>query len=523
MSGPATDRALVTAVHAMAGAARAAPDLLSLVDRCAALLLEITGADSVHVSRLDYARGLLRVLVNAGSLAPWEQAHPQDEVYTVAGHPQVQRIAELAVPWKGSVDDPATDARDVALLHALGKRSALSVPVVSSDLIWGEVYLTWVGATGASEAELQWVEVVAELLSAGLSRLTRGRMRELAYTDPLTQLANRRAIDDQLHAWADDADTAPLLSVVICDVNRLKSVNDEHGHLVGDRLLREVATLLSLAASRLPGGLAGRLGGDEFVLLAPTTAGDEVDAIVRDLQAAAAALPYGRGLSCGRASRQHLLRQEPVGGTARALMRMADAEQYRDKLDGRPATAGPASTRADPTTEHDQHARLAVAVKQLVEDLRSGGPPQVADRLATVAAAVCRATNGAAWWVSGIRDGRARAVGCGTHRDDAASDGQWPSVCLDSTSYSLSDYPATARAVAGGSFAVDTTRGDPAERRLLAHEGFRSVVAAGGPDPDEPTAWLVEIYGDALTPELFRVQALLQTLTALALTAPMAP
>lgn len=534
VSGPATDRALLGAVHAMAASARGADDQMDLVDRCTAVLLEITGADSAHVSRLDYARGLLRVLANAGSLAAWEEPHPEDEVYTVAGHPQVQSVAENAVSWTGSVEDPTTDARDAALLHALGKASALSVPVISGEVIWGEVYLTWASATGAAEAELGWVEVVAELLAYGLSRLTRGRMRELAYTDPLTQLANRRAVDDQLHAWAEDVLAAPLLSVVICDIDGLKSVNDQHGHLVGDRLLREVATLLSLAASRLHDGLAGRLGGDEFVLLSPTTDGDEVDAVVCDLQAAAAALPYGRGLSCGRASRQHLLRQEPVGGTGRALMRMADAEQYRDKLHGRPATTGPSPTRAAPVTVHDEHARLAAAVQRLIEDLGSGRPSQVADRLATVAATVCRATNGAAWWVSGIRDGRALAVDCGTHRDDAARDGQWPSVSLDLTSYSLSDFPETARAVAGGSFAVDATRGDAAERRLLAQDGFRSVVAAGGPHPpgaagaptaasDEPTAWLVEIYGDALTPELSRVQALLQSLTAFALSTSTAP
>ncbi|OEV19793.1 diguanylate cyclase, partial [Streptomyces nanshensis] len=89
--------------------------------------------------------------------------------------------------------------------------------------------------------------------------------------------ANRRAVETRLdEAIALHRDLGTVVSLVVCDLNGLKGVNDAQGHEAGDRLLERFAAVLSAAAAALPGALAGRLGGDEFCLLAVGPAADEV-------------------------------------------------------------------------------------------------------------------------------------------------------------------------------------------------------------------------------------------------------
>ena len=80
--------------------------------------------------------------------------------------------------------------------------------------------------------------------------------------DPLTGLSNRRAFETELAARV--ASVAPF-SLILIDLNDFKLVNDRHGHLAGDDLLRQFATELN--AQFNSGDLVGRWGGDEFVVL----------------------------------------------------------------------------------------------------------------------------------------------------------------------------------------------------------------------------------------------------------------
>ena len=89
-------------------------------------------------------------------------------------------------------------------------------------------------------------------------------MRELADTDPLTGLKNRRALDRALHdAISAQAD----FSLVLLDLNGFKQVNDAYGHAFGDLLLVQVAE--RLVASSAPRAMIARLGGVEFAVLVP--------------------------------------------------------------------------------------------------------------------------------------------------------------------------------------------------------------------------------------------------------------
>ena len=95
-------------------------------------------------------------------------------------------------------------------------------------------------------------------------------LRQLATTDPLTNLLNRRAIENRLESeWQRARRYGLPLSLLMIDLDGFKRVNDLGGHAAGDRVLRAVATAIR---STLRGSDYGaRWGGDEFMILAPHT------------------------------------------------------------------------------------------------------------------------------------------------------------------------------------------------------------------------------------------------------------
>jgi diguanylate cyclase (GGDEF)-like protein len=93
-------------------------------------------------------------------------------------------------------------------------------------------------------------------------------LEQLARTDVLTGLANRRHADEVLRATIASARRhGRALSAVLVDIDKFKAVNDVHGHAAGDAVLREVA--LRLAAGLREEDVAARWGGEEFLLLLP--------------------------------------------------------------------------------------------------------------------------------------------------------------------------------------------------------------------------------------------------------------
>ncbi|MCG9721039.1 sensor domain-containing diguanylate cyclase [Shewanella sp. Isolate7] len=91
-----------------------------------------------------------------------------------------------------------------------------------------------------------------------------------ANTDPLTKVANRRAINRQLSAAVSRSNRQQTpLAVCIFDIDHFKSVNDKHGHLVGDDVLQRVAKIFSDAVRKTD--FVGRWGGEEFVIILEDT------------------------------------------------------------------------------------------------------------------------------------------------------------------------------------------------------------------------------------------------------------
>jgi diguanylate cyclase (GGDEF)-like protein len=115
----------------------------------------------------------------------------------------------------------------------------------------------------------------------------RDRAEQTARRDPLTGLGNRLAFEEAVDVEVARARRNPAgLSLIVGDLNNFKAVNDELGHLVGDRLLRHVADCMRNTARR--SDECFRWGGDEFVVLLPRTQAREARRVARRIQDAVA-------------------------------------------------------------------------------------------------------------------------------------------------------------------------------------------------------------------------------------------
>ena len=249
------------------GAMEAATSIEGLAWLSAAAAREVLGAATATVSRYDAESGSVRTLVNVGQLGPGEQERPTDERYAVTDFPKLLQVAERQEPWSLHVGDIGEDPAELSLLRELDKTAALGCPVVLGSRVWGELYATRDGGAPFSARDRAVARMVAQAIALCIGRLTgHHELRELVYVDALTGLGNRRMLDETLERLAQHGEPT---TVALWDLDGLKQVNDSHGHLAGDRLLREVALLLSAAAGLLPGSVATRLGGDEFCLGRP--------------------------------------------------------------------------------------------------------------------------------------------------------------------------------------------------------------------------------------------------------------
>ncbi|KJK51612.1 GGDEF domain-containing protein [Streptomyces sp. NRRL F-4428] len=326
-------RAVVGLAQAMA-AAVTPRDSVRAAARGARLAMDGSFA---AISAWERERGCLRVLVNEGERRPGEEEFPEDESYPVHDFPEVTEF--LHERWVGGggphawVESAVGDrpGRRGEALRRRRRGTCVVAPVVLSGRAWGELYVARdEGLPDFDEGDAEFATVLAAVVAAGLAQNERlEEARRLAFTDPLTGLANRRAVDMRLdEALEEHRRTGVVVSLVVCDLNGLKKVNDTLGHAMGDRLLERFGSVLSLCGAMLPGALVARLGGDEFCLVGVGPSADDVVRVSEELCVRAAELELGEGVACGVASTG-----DPIGPlkSSRRLFRLADAAQYKAK------------------------------------------------------------------------------------------------------------------------------------------------------------------------------------------------
>jgi diguanylate cyclase (GGDEF)-like protein len=178
------------------------------------------------------------------------------------------------------------------------------------------------------------------MLTLGLVLLSKERiegiLKHMALRDPLTDLPNRRAILEQLDNELERARrNGSTLGVAILDIDHFKSINDTHGHLAGDAVLKHCADLMKKRLRQSDS--VGRYGGEEFLLLLPDTSREGVTIALDDLRSDVGTTPteyenlkiaqhFSVGVWCGVPGTQE---------TAAALLARADAALYQAKQSGR--------------------------------------------------------------------------------------------------------------------------------------------------------------------------------------------
>ena len=155
------------------------------------------------------------------------------------------------------------------------------------------------------------------------------RVEQTAVIDPLTNIGNRRGYEQELFRL--DVTSSLPLSVILGDVNGLKSVNDSFGHAAGDQMLKMVAQVLCDACPE--GTNAYRIGGDEFVILLSNTTNDAAEKIASEIRRIliqnSTALEYDISIALGIATK------ESMEQDIHACIERADKSMYLNKENDR--------------------------------------------------------------------------------------------------------------------------------------------------------------------------------------------
>ena len=155
---------------------------------------------------------------------------------------------------------------------------------------------------------------------------------KISQTDPLTGLANRRTMDERVRTEMARAERLGSgFSVILGDLDKFKSINDEFGHLIGDHVL--VAAAAVLAGQARPYDLPARFGGEEFMVILPENTLVDAMSYAQRVRCAIGELKVpGMArqitMSLGISTWEH-------GDTAAGLIGRADAALYQAKSRGR--------------------------------------------------------------------------------------------------------------------------------------------------------------------------------------------
>lgn len=319
-------RAHLRALLALPAAADAAERLFHPSDRTTVLdafstaVQTLLGPSSCTVYLVDVASGTLSTAPHHFTAQPPHPAQRGPDrpfiVSSAAHTKQAHYLAGDGRPTSGGGGVPAQAA----------------LPLIAREKLVGVLYITNDDRQPFSERVRPALQGLAAIGGLALHRvLVLEELQRLAMTDGLTGLANQRAFTEALtRELARVARTKESLSIVLIELDRFKHVNDRHGHLRGDEVLRQVAVALKAACRAMD--MAVRLGGDEFALVLPGTSkhdalqiADRVRLRIREIgQAEVVRLTASLGVATTQES----------GITPEGLIDIADRAMYRAKRAG---------------------------------------------------------------------------------------------------------------------------------------------------------------------------------------------
>lgn len=174
------------------------------------------------------------------------------------------------------------------------------------------------------------VEVFTDNFASRQAEERIAELERMAYLDTLTGVANRRFAEIQIRVSLDEMDRYGWsFGLILLDINRFKEINDRHGHLVGDRVLKTVAA--TLTGSSRPFDTVSRWGGDEFLIIVKRVTREQVAKIAEKYEKLVSTSgPEGEGGSI-RVSASAGFTMAQFSDTPQSLLARADDRMYSRK------------------------------------------------------------------------------------------------------------------------------------------------------------------------------------------------
>ncbi len=300
-------------------------DLQQLLERVRGLLEKRMVGAKMAIMLEDPLSGDLVLRASVGTWPPSAQRR-QPKGKGVMGwvmeHGQTQIVDDVhADPrWIGPADDES--------------RSALIAPLLSGGRSLGVIGLLHPAVAAFGQRDLTLMQAVGAQLAAAIEVAgLHERIKVAASTDGLTGIHNHRYFWDRLGEELSRGERrGSPVSVAYFDIDGLKKVNDEHGHLAGDAVLRTLGQVI--ASNVRQEDIPARYGGDEFAIVMPETPREEADKAVRRLMELidATRVDLGDGKSLPMPTRSWGVATYPEDGrTAKEIVERADARAYTEK------------------------------------------------------------------------------------------------------------------------------------------------------------------------------------------------
>nr|WP_314530207.1 sensor domain-containing diguanylate cyclase [uncultured Pseudomonas sp.] len=259
--------------------------------------MRLTYFDQLFNSLYIGSDSTLNIIDDAGILLAQKPYLEHDSIgKSFANRPNVVRILREGTGSFESVSSIDGQQRLYTFSRVGNLPLTVIVALANNDVFaaWRRTALVISGATGVLCIGLLWLSWLLRR-ELRLRHLAEQELAQLAATDALTGVANRRILDLTLrHEWFRAQRSGLPLSVLMIDADHFKAFNDRHGHQGGDEALRTVAKVIS-ANVRRPADLVARYGGEEFSVILAETDSAGAQQIAEKIRAAVEQLPRVEG------------------------------------------------------------------------------------------------------------------------------------------------------------------------------------------------------------------------------------
>jgi diguanylate cyclase (GGDEF)-like protein/PAS domain S-box-containing protein len=339
-------------ISVLAGALAAHTDAVEEMAR--AFVGQIAGADARFRAGFEQSPAAMAVLNHEGVIVEANDAYaalvgvPHPEV--VVGHRWLDHVHE---------EDRETGA---AALTRTGAVEPATIRYLSSTEETAHVLQTWVGIDGPDGSRHTFLQGQ----DVSDARRAHQTLQHLAFTDILTGLPNRAALDAHLVVAAEDVTPQSMVGMAMLDLDRFKLINDSLGHNEGDKVLRAVGKRLRSVVPE--GGMVARTGGDEFSVVVSDLPDPEVMGLLAERLIAALEAPIAMGGRRFYVSASVGIAVAALPAAVEQLNAQADAAAYAAKTKGRRRWLMFDTTMAQAATERlalENDLREALGDRQL--------------------------------------------------------------------------------------------------------------------------------------------------------------